>query len=125
MQRQAHIQVRVIILLLILLLIFPFLGRTSLSTKEGDDNICMSALWLNIQPRVTLTQSKLMQDLIFFVSTLRRIPPHLPMVTYPLWRIKIRTHTIRLTHLLPVHTEQTLDNQKRMRRNILARTEVP
>src|SRR5918912_4316947 len=90
-----------------------------LTGREGNHDICMMMLRTNVCCRIHLTESKLPQHLFFRISALGHVPSNLPASSQFLGWIKVNANTVGVAHLLPVHAEQTFNDDIRMWNDIL------
>src|SRR5947209_14098167 len=76
-------------------------------------------LWPDVSHRIRLADIQFAQHLCFCVPALHSVAPNLPAPSQLLRRIEKDTHTVGVTHLLPVHAEQPLDDQEGLWNNVL------
>src|SRR6266571_2948008 len=101
-QGQRDIEMRVIALL----------GPGSCAREEGHDEVRVMPLWPDVGRRIRFADVEFAQHLRFGVPALRRVTPDLPAPPQLLGWIEKDAYTVGVAHLLPVHAEQPLDDQK-------------
>src|SRR5260370_3819504 len=92
--------------------------------KVGPLDVRVEALRTDESRRIWLTGRECAQHLLFRISTMRRVRPNLPAPPQLLGRIEVDAHTVGIAHLLPVETEQPLDDEKGTWNDILWRPKV-
>src|SRR5579884_2771553 len=92
--------------------------------KEGHHDVRMMPLRSNICSRIRLANLKLAQYFCPCIPAPGGVTPNLPPPPEEFRRIKVNTHTVGVAHLLPVKTQQALNNQERLGNDILGRAKV-
>src|SRR5712692_7790231 len=92
--------------------------------KVGHLDVRVEPLRTDESRRIWLTGLEFAQHLLFRISTMRRVTPNFPAPSQLLGWIEVDAHTEGITHLLPVETEQPLDNEKGTWNDILWRPKV-
>src|SRR5260370_24535621 len=114
MHRQAHVEMRIVVL--------ARPGRGIREIRHLD--VGMAPLRADECRGIWLASLQFPQHLLCRVSALRRVTPHLPAPSQLLRRIEEDAHAVGIAHLLPVETEQPLDDEEGTWNYILWRPKV-